>query len=170
MNDWMQVGKVVKAQGIKGEIKLEVEIDDLASFVKQKVLKIKDTVYEVESAKNLVNGVFVKLIGIDDRNAADLMRGSLVYISKATQPELPKGRYYIVDLIGCKICVNGVERGVLEDIIQNGSADVYVVKGCGNHNDFMFPALKSVLQNIDIENKKIELNEERLKEIAVYED
>lgn len=170
MKEWMTVGKVVKAQGVKGEIKLDLNFDNNNEFIDCKEIKIGENLYDVESAKNLVNGVFMKLKGIDDRNAADVLRGKLVSISQANQPKLPKGRYYIVDLIGCKIYINNTEFGELTDILQNGSADVYVVKGSGNHNSFMFPALKSVLKNVDTDNKIIELDAVKLKEIAVYED
>ena len=170
MNDWMLVGKIVKSQGVKGEVKLELNTDNAENLLNHKQLKIADLVCDVESIKCLVNGVFVKFKGIDDRNSADTLKGKNIFVLKANQPKLPKGRYYIVDLIGCKILVNGVQRGVLEDIIQNGAADVYVVKGSDNHNSFMFPALKSVLKNVDVDNKIIELDAEKLKEIAVYED
>lgn len=161
------IGKVTKAQGIKGEIKIDALIDNDDAFLSLKSLYLNDKHYEVEWVKNLVKGVFIKLKGVDDRNGAELLRGKTVSIDKTEAPKLPQGRYLIVDLIGCNILVDGKNVGKLVEILQHGSADVYVVEGKRN---FMFPALKTVLKNVDLNSKEIELDGEVLEEIVVYED
>lgn len=164
------LGKVIKPQGIKGEIKI-----DLADADKQLVLKLKEVFvgndkYKVLSVKNLVNGVFIKLNGVNDRNTAELLRGKEVSFLKENMPKLDEGRYLISDIIGSKVCVDNEVLGEIENILQYGSADIYVVKGANNKKDFMFPCLKTVLKKVDTENKLINLNKEILEQIAVYED
>ena len=170
MDNIITIGKITKAQGIKGEVKIALMTDEKDLYQNLTTVKLGDVSYEVESVKNLTNGVFFKLKGVDDRNSADLLRGIVVTCERLVMPTLPKGRHLIVDLIGCTVSINGKVFGVLEEIFQNGSADVYSVKGSGDHSSFMFPALKTVLLNIDTDNKIIELNQEVLEQIVVYED
>lgn len=164
------LGKVIKPQGIKGEIKVDIASQDKALASKLSEVYLDNKCYKVEHVKNLVNGVFIKLVGIDDRNQAELLRGMGVSLDRGQMPKLPKDRYLITDIIGCEIKVNDNLIGKVTDILQYGSADVYVVKGINDNKDFMFPCLKKVLKNVDIENKLITLDSEILEQIAVYED
>ncbi len=170
MDNIITIGKITKAQGIKGEVKITLMTDEKELYQNLTLVKLGDVSYEVETVKNLTNGVFFKLKGVDDRNTADLLRGQVVTCERLVMPSLPKGRYLIIDLVGCSVTVGGKVRGVLTEIFQNGSADVYYVKGDGDHSSFMFPALNKVLDNIDIDKKLIELNAEVLEQIVVYED
>ena len=170
MSEKILIGNVSKAQGIKGEVKVTLLSSEKDIFKKLKKVYLNDKLYQVESVKNLANGIFFKLVGVDDRNSAELLRGASITCEKEDMPKLPKGRYLVSDIIGCTVSVDGVEIGSIYDILQNGSADVYCVKGEHNHKNFMFPCLKKVLVNVDIDSKNIDLDREILEQIAVYED
>ena len=172
MDNIITIGKITKAQGIKGEVKIALMTDERDLYQNLTHIKLGEDSYEVETVKNLTNGVFFKLVGVDDRNSADLLRGKIVTCERVVMPELPKGRYLILDLIGCNVTINGKVFGKLTDILQNGGAcpDVYCVTGEGDHSSFMFPALNKVLNNIDIIAKVIDLDSKVLEQIVVYED
>ena len=59
--------------------------------------------------------------------------------------------------------------GTLEDVLQNGAADVYVFRG-GEFGEVMVPALKDLMLSVDVANKKIVMSRNRLAEVAVLED
>lgn len=168
--DKIVIGKVIKPQGIKGEIKVDITASDKQLASKLKEIYLDNDSYTVISVKNLVNGVFFKLKGVDDRNQAELLRGKQVSFKRDKMPKLEEGRYLIADVIGSEIIAGENVVGILENILQYGAADVYVVKGVNNYKDFMFPCLKKVLVKVDTDNKKIYLNNEILEQIAVYED
>lgn len=168
--DKIVIGKVIKPQGIKGEIKVDITASDKQLVSKLKEIYLDNVSYKVTSVKNLVNGVFFKLEGVDDRNQAELLRGMQVSFKRDKMPKLEEGRYLIADIIGSEIIVCEKTIGILDNILQYGAADVYVVKGINDNRDFMFPCLKTVLLKVDIDNKKIYLNNEILEQIAVYED
>lgn len=168
--DKIIIGKVIKPQGIKGEIKVDIAATDMALASKLTQVYIDDKIFKVECVKSLVNGVFVKLAGISDRNQAELLRGKNISIERDKMPKLEEGRYLITDVIGCDVLVDSKPVGVLKDILQYGAADVYVVKGTNGYKDFMFPCLKKVLVKVDTEDKKIYLKSDILEQIAVYED
>lgn len=166
----IELGKIIKPQGIKGEVKIDISSYDKDLFASLKEVYIDDKCYRIESKKNLVNGVFFKLEGIDDRNQAESFRGKIVCFDRGNMPKLPKGRYLISDIVGCEVVVDGKVAGMIKEILQYGSADVYVVEGTMGEKDFMFPCLKKVLKSVDVESKTIVLNKEILEQIVVYED
>ncbi|MEG0784344.1 MAG: PRC-barrel domain-containing protein, partial [Christensenella sp.] len=82
--------------------------------------------------------------------------------------KLPQGAYYVADLIGCTIIdEQGVQIGVLQDILQNGAVDVYSVKT--TTGICMFPALKQVVLTRDIEKRVITVDAQKLSEVAIYD-
>lgn len=163
----IKIGKILKPQGVKGELKIEPITDDPARFKKLKTVIIGDTRYEVLSARVSPDAVFLNLVGVD-RDVAESMRQKFVEIDREQTVKLPPDRNFIVDVIGCKIVAGDTEIGIVTDVLQNGAADVYVVQN--GKLQLMFPALKRVVLSVDVENKLISVDEKAFSEVAVYED
>jgi 16S rRNA processing protein RimM len=162
----IEVGKIVKAQGIKGEVKVLSLTDDTLRFKNFKSLYISDSQkLEIETIRLDGLVVFIKFAEILDRNGAEALVGKHLMIERNEATPLPEGRYYISDLIGSAVLVDGKQIGKLTDILQHGAADVYVL----DKGKIMFPALKTLLKNVDISAKKIELDAKVFDEVAVYE-
>lgn len=164
--DLIQVATLGKAQGIKGEMKINLIGGDADKFAAYDRVIVDTKEFAIESFKTLTNGNFIKLAGVDDRNTAEKLTNSSVYVEKSKVPRA-EDEYFIADLIGCEIVVDGSVLGILSDVLQTGAADVYVVKA---DKPFMFPALKKVLKNIDITKKIIELDADTFTEVVLYED
>ncbi|MCX4366524.1 MAG: ribosome maturation factor RimM [Clostridia bacterium] len=163
------IGEIVKAQGVKGELKIMPMTDNEERFLKLKSVVIDGETRDVTSARVSPNGVFITINGVDDRNAAELLRGKKISVTRENAVKPPKGRYFIVDLIGIDVVIEGDTVGKLVDIAQSGSADVYTVKG-KDGKSVVFPALKDAIISVDIENRKMTLDKKRFEEIALYED
>lgn len=161
------IGRVLKPQGIKGELKIAHYFDAPDDFVGISSLYAAGKEFRLERVRITDEAVFIKLAGIDDRNAAETLRGAKLRIPRDAAPKPRDGRYYIADLIGLEVVSDGVELGRIKDVVQNGAADVYVVNGDRN---FMFPALKSVIKKIDLSTKSVAVDTEELEKVAVYED
>lgn len=161
------VGKVLKPHGIKGNIKVYSYMDTPCEFQKLKEVYINGKLYEVTFIRATDKFVILSLPNIDSIELAEQLRDAEVSIKKDDAPQLPKGRFYIEDLIGCKIYIGTDCVGVLIDVFQYGSADIYYVQG---DKKFMFPFVGDVVKEIDIKRKTIILNSDELKKVAVYED
>ena len=166
------VGQIVKAQGIAGEVKLSPLTDDPSRFasLKECFVDTRSGRLEVKAEKVRVSpgAVYIKLSGVNDRNAAEALRGCDVYVSRENTVPLEEGRYFIEDLKGCKVqSSDGAELGVLTDVLQYGAADVYVIDG---ERQLMVPALKRLLQKVDTAAGLIVLDSAVLEEVAVYQD
>ncbi|WP_066647585.1 ribosome maturation factor RimM [Christensenella timonensis] len=175
MTDFFELGRILKPQGIRGEIKMDAYTDDLSrfSYLEQVFFRREDGSYEgvrVHSARVDARYAYLKLEGYDDRNAADALRGAMLYVDREHAAQLPQGAHYIRDLIGlCVQTQDGSVVGKLADILQNGAADVYVVKTEGRGN-CMFPSIPGVILEKDLAHGKIVVDEQRLGEVSIYDD
>lgn len=73
-----------------------------------------------------------KLAGVDSREAAEGLVGSLIAVGRSQLAKLAEGEYYWDDLIGLRV-VNreGVGLGRVEEVLETGANDVLVVRDDG---------------------------------------
>ncbi len=162
------LGVIVKAQGIKGEVKVKPYTDTPDVLCHLKHVYIEDKEYRIEASRCDNTMGYIKLQNINDRNIAEQMRGKEIYVDKNNAPKLPKDRYYIQDLLGCSVWDDDeTYLGELNDVMQNGANDVYIIKN--DNGEILVPVLKSVIKKIDINKKEIILIKNRLMEVALYE-
>ncbi len=175
MTEYLLVGEILKPQGIAGEIKVKPVTNDPMRFDGADTLYLlKHGVYTpVKSRFVRFDGaaVYLKLEGVNDRNAAETLRGEALYVDRAHAVELGEDEYFIVDLIGLKgVDSEGRELGVITEVMQPGGNDVYVFTDKRARRETLVPALKSVVVKTDFESGVMLLDAGRLKEVAVEND
>lgn len=169
MENLLKIGIIVKPQGVKGELKVMPLTDDCLRFKKLKKIIIDNRPIQVTSVRTGCNEVFLTLMGITDRNAAEQLRSKFLYIERQDAVTLPKDSYFIADIIGCKIKFSGErEFGEITDVTE--AKTDYFTAALNNGKTVRFPFLKDVALNVDVLNKVITLDEKRFFEVAVYED
>lgn len=162
------LGKVVGAQGIRGEVKIYSFGDAPSDFNKyEKALLVlpgdeedEAMSYTVEKARIQGNLAIVKFSEIVDRNAAESMRDSAVYVEAGDLEELPDDTFYVRDLEGLSVIDDdtGLSVGVLEEVIQNAAQDVYRIKLTEGEGEALVPAVKEFIKNVDIESGTIHIH------------
>ncbi|ACA55232.1 ribosome maturation factor RimM [Clostridium botulinum] len=153
MKEFLAVGEIINTHGIKGEVKVYPLTDDMKRFKKLKEVLIDGEKRKILSCKLQPNNVVLKIEGIDSIEEANKYRKKLLEIKRENSVKLPKGSYFIADLIGCRVIdEDGKEIGQISDVIKTGSNDVYEVKG---KSEVLVPAIKDIVTNIDIENKTV---------------
>lgn len=168
LNMKIEIGKVLKAQGIKGEMKLACFVDDATMLKTVKQVYIGTKTYAVSHIRCDGAFCYVLLDGIADRNSAESLRNWTVYADKESV-SLPKNRYFIEDLIGCKVSTSEGELvGEVLNVLQYGAADVFVCKG--DKGEVSFPFLNDLVLNVNVASKIISVDSKRFGEVAVYED
>jgi len=159
MTNYLEIGQIVNIFGIKGMLKVKPFTDDINRFDELKKIYIKTKnnkeEYEIEQVKYHKNMVLIKLKGIETPEQANLLRDSYLIIDREDAKPLEENTYYIVDLIGLQVYTDeGNLLGILEDIFNTGSNDIYVVKD-ELGKQILLPAIREVIKEVDIENKKI---------------
>lgn len=168
---YLELAKIVKAQGIKGEVKLQAFVDNLSRFAELPHVFLKrNGSYEkclVERAWVYKGYAYVKLSGCDDRNEAELLRGQMLYIDKE-HAIAPEEGYFIADLLGFAVQDTAFKKlGILKDVIQTGGVDVYEVLG-EDGRTLLFPLAPGVVEDTDMQKGIITVNKENLAEVCVY--
>lgn len=166
MKSELTIGKVLKPRGLKGELKIELYASDSARFSHLKRLKIDEIEYCVDRISPEGAIGYVSLEGIDTVEKAEALRGKLITANRNDLPKLPDGKYYIVDMIGLDVVVSGEVVGEVCDVLQYGSADVYVVKN--GANSFSFPAISGLVKQVDLDLGKIVLDDMIFPRVVVY--
>lgn len=165
----LAVGKILKAHGIRGDVKAESYMDTPASFSEIKKLFVDGEELVVERAKVAGNFVLIKFKGVDTMNDAELLRGKLLSAEKTDLPDPGQNRYYIGDLLGSKVCdEEGCFIGTLKDVLQYGSADVYLLEN--GKGTVMFPFVGDVVKEISVKEQIITVCKSEFEKVAVYED
>ena len=159
------IGKVGAVYGIKGWLKIHSFTDDQEAILDYFPwsLKLGNKIQSVEITdwRRHNNGLIVKVAGIDDRDLAQGLVGSEIFVNEEALPKLPEGEFYWRDLMGMKVVTNkGYDLGTVSDIMETGANDVLVVKA--NRNDGfgkkerLIPYLDGqVVESVSIENKQI---------------
>ena len=165
MTDKLIVGEVLKPQGIRGELKIKPFTDDAQVFRAFSRVFVGETEYKVLSVRTGGGAVFLGLKGVADRNAAELLRGQQITVLREDAPVPEEGRYYIADLLGCRLVTQeGEVLGTLTDVRQ-AATDVYTVEMDGN--EVLFPAAEGVVTAVDVEGGVITVDKKRFYEVAV---
>ena len=136
---------------MRGELKCRVVTDFPAERFKPgaRLLLGQDT-RQVRSARVRGNIVYLRFHGIDDRNAAEPLRGVDILVRRAEAVRLPEGQFYWDEVIGLRVeDTSGRVLGSVSQILQTGANDVYVVQPEGRGKEILVPAIKDVVQVID---------------------
>ena len=120
------VGKIVAPQGIRGEVRVQTFSDKPTDFQKFKVQSAKFGEGDFKFVRAVPNStvIIAKIRGFDDRNAAETLRGTELFIERSSLPKLNADEYYQSDLIGFAVVRNGVKIGTVECFQNYGAGDI----------------------------------------------
>jgi len=160
--EYIIIGKIVSTQGNKGEVKVIPLTDSIDRFK-----RLTDVFIGRENNRRLLkidnlridkNVVILKIEEIENIEKAKMIVGSFLEVKKSDAIKLPKDSYFIFDIIGLEVYTNDNEfLGKIEDVINTGSNDVYIVKN-KNKKEILIPAIREVVKDIDLKRKRIIIN------------
>jgi len=87
---------------------------------------------------------------------AEKLKGQELLVQRRNARKLDEDEYFICDIIGLKVYENDQFLGVVADVLETGSNDVYVIRNEGQE-DLLLPALKSVVEEVDLEEKRMQV-------------
>lgn len=153
MEQFLAVGKIINTHGIKGEIKVMPSTDDVERFKELNEAYIDGNIIEIEGCKFQPGKVILKIKGINSIEDAQKLKNKYIKVSRENAATLDEDCYYEADIVGCMVYdENEKQLGNIDEIIHTGSNDVYWIKG---ENELLIPAIKSIIVDIDVNNKKI---------------
>ena len=159
----LEIAKIVKPQGIKGDVKIALFVRDI-NLLDTKVF-VDGKECKVEKLYPVGDGYAIKLDAINSRESAEGFRGKSIEIDK-DQIHVEKGKYLVDDLIGkTAVLGSGKEIGIIKSVSNYGSADVIAVSG---QNQVLCSHKKGLI--VSVTSQKVVLDDKIFAEVAVYED
>ncbi len=154
---YIRVGLIINTHGIRGELKVNPLTDDMKRFNKLDAIYIGEDkiLHNITNVKYVKGFPIIKLKDIDNINDVLKYKNEYIYIDRADLVKLPKGKYFIFDLIDCEVYdMDNNYIGILTEVNSNTSNDIYVVKD-KNNKEHLIPAVKQFIKSIDSDEKKI---------------
>ena len=115
---------IIGAHGVTGEVRLKVFTEDLKRYqsFNQGTLTLK-------SVRPGSNGAIARIAEINDRNAAEALRGTELTVPRSALPPLEEGEYYHTDLLGLPaVSTEGEALGLVVAIDDFGAGDVIEIE------------------------------------------
>ncbi|MBQ9514399.1 MAG: 16S rRNA processing protein RimM [Clostridia bacterium] len=168
MKDFLELGKIVKPQGVKGEVKVAVSGDAFSRIKNVKSVFIDNKEYGVIGKKSVDNSVILSLFGVSDRDSAEFLRGKYVFVKKDELKPLNKNEFYVADLIGVDLYLSDKKIGTITDVVSLKTDVIYAKTD--DKKAFCFPFVKKLNPKLDLSTNKLIIDEDALKEIVLYED
>ena len=102
--------------------------------------------------------LLVRFEEVADRDAAESLQGSYMFVPAASAPELPDGEFWAHDLIGCEVVTEaGRSLGLVREVIHTPANDVWAAEG--DDGEVLIPALKEVVASVDLTARRVVVRE-----------
>ncbi|WP_024121383.1 ribosome maturation factor RimM [Bacillus halotolerans] len=161
---WFNVGKIVNTHGIKGEVRVISKTDfaeerykpgnTLYLFMdgRQEPIEVTVNTYRLHKQFHLLQ--FKERQSL---NEVEELKNAIIKVPEEDLGELNEGEFYFHEIIGCEVFTQEGELiGKVKEILTPGANDVWVI-GRKGKKDALIPYIESVVKQIDVSEKKIEI-------------
>ena len=180
-NEWLEIGKIVNTQGLKGEVRIYPNTDFPERFMQpgQRWLlrpgMTEPEPIELKSGRYLGNkGLYVvQFAGIDDLTQAEALRDCLILVPDSDRPQLADDEFHVPDLLGLEVFDQATQQliGVVTDVIPAGN-DLLEVQRVSAGADagaeaktgaktkavkILIPFVKAIVPTVDLAQRRIEI-------------
>jgi 16S rRNA processing protein RimM len=120
---------VAGAHGIKGELRLKLFTDSIDSLSRHEKLHVGGAERRLLGIRDSGRSAIARFEGVNDRSAAEALRGSLVEVDRSALPPLEEGEYYHADLIGLPaLDRDGNPLGTVVAVENYGAGDLLEIE------------------------------------------
>jgi 16S rRNA processing protein RimM len=159
---YLLIGEILRPHGIRGELRLKVLTDYPERVGNMKTVYLGTdatddaaTPYQVQSARLHQQFLLLTLKEIQDRNQAELLRGQFVMVGIDDAVPLEDDEIYLYELIGLTVKTDtGEELGTIQDVLETGANDVYVVSS-RKYGEVLIPAHDETVLEIDMDSETV---------------
>jgi len=167
--DAVEVGRITDAWGVKGWFKVLTHSNDAGALFASKRWFLQPSergartfsgtaLLAIKQSREHSDTVVASAEGIDDRSAAEALRGARIFIARSSFPAAQADEYYWVDLIGLPV-VNreGVALGEVRDLLSTGPQTVLVIafEHDGKPQERMIPFVSAYVDKVDLPGRCI---------------
>jgi 16S rRNA processing protein RimM len=171
--DWLEVGKIVAVQGLKGEVRVYPDSDFPERFTQpgqrwlQRSRQTNQPLTPPEPVQ-LLSGRYlegkglyvVKFSGIDSREQAENLRGAVLLVLASDRPKLKPGEYHLQDLIGLQVFNQQTQElvGVVKGLVVAGNDLLEVEPVTPTDSPILIPLVPEIVPLVDLAQRRLEVN------------
>ncbi|HEY9618376.1 MAG TPA: ribosome maturation factor RimM [Microcoleaceae cyanobacterium] len=162
---FVEIGKIVAAQGLKGEVRIYPSSDFPERFLQPGKRWIQRSPNSDPQTIELIKGRYldgkglyvVQFAAVDDREAAEALIGSKLLVLQSDRPPLEEDEFHILDLIGLEV-VDQATQTIVGKVVQLISAgnDLLEVER-SDQTRVLIPFVKAIVPVVDLEQRRIEI-------------
>jgi len=131
MSGTLLLGVVIGAQGIQGEVKVKTFTGEPEAVGDYGPLQDAGATRRFQlKVLRLSKGdvVIARIKGVEDRNAAEALKGTELYVLRSALPQASEGEFYFADLVGLTAMMSGRVLGSITAVHNYGAGDMLEVK------------------------------------------
>lgn len=149
-NKRILIGEIATAHGIKGYVKVRCFAED-ESLLESDAVQTEDGQPISLTLKHAIKEDWAAQVkGVADRNGAERLRGTKLYIDRESLPDTDDGEIYIEDMIGLKVIDDaGRDIGLLESVQNYGASDLLDIKPAQGGQNFYLPYTEDCVVDLD---------------------
>lgn len=135
-HEWVPLAVVGRPHGVHGELRahpfnrdsdLLLELDEVLVRFVDGERKGEEHEVSIDNAREGNDAILVKLHAVDDRDAADGVKGAQLCARRGDFPPLDEGEFYATDILGADVVLDGVVIGKVEEFSSYPSVDILLV-------------------------------------------
>jgi 16S rRNA processing protein RimM len=156
------LAEVARPHGLLGELRLKVYNleSDLLRRRPPVLLRMPDGSRReatITAAREVDKALLVRLAGVEDRNAAEALRGAEICVPRAALPPPEEGEFYAWDIEGARaVLTSGEPVGEVLELVSYPTCDVLVVERPDGHA-IEVPLTTAYVVRVDVEQAVVEL-------------
>lgn len=130
---YVALAVVARPHGVRGELRLKVFNPDSTVLERQRHVRLvprdgEARLVRVRSLRAVPGALLVRLDGVDDREAAEALRGAQLEVPREAFDAIEaEDEHYVVDLIGSRVMLGDTELGTVADVSSYPTCDALVV-------------------------------------------
>ncbi len=168
--EWVEVGRVARPHGVRGEVRIASSSDNPDRFVVGAVVHARPgrsglakatragkqapaerTTLKIEDVRGTWDLPIVAFEGIEDRDQAEAVRGWILEVPSSELPDLEEGEYYPCDLEGLEVRTpDGTRVGVVTQWIETPAHDVLALRLDDDGREVLVPFVEEAVPEVDV--------------------
>ena len=158
MSKRIVLGRIGAAHGIRGEVVVQSFATnplDLRAYgaLTDEAGKRR---FDIVSLRQAGKGLIARLKGVDDRNGAEALKGTALFVERDKLPEPAAGEFYLADLIGLRaVAPDGADIGEIIDVPNYGAGDLIEIKPDAGGETLLIPFTRDRVPSVEVSTGRI---------------
>jgi 16S rRNA processing protein RimM len=155
------IGQIARPHGVQGELRVRVYNPESGLLGRGRTVHIQPAegparLSKVARVRETEGALLVTLDGVDDRTAAEAVRGAELLIKRSEFPDLPEGEFYACDVEGARALLNGELVGTVVRLQSYPTCDVLVITKPGGE-EVELPLVDGLVDRVDGEAGEVHI-------------